>query len=534
MSLKRREILAWLLLLLAALAFSFGITLISGSLSRATQELEGESGTEAPVYSSTAAAATGEESVSASVTEAWPWQTGESLSVSLEATELYTGETGSAQWATRNEQIDALAERYHSYGLLLCGLGVLAAAATVFALRQKAPLLGPDGYSVLSVVLSLLAFRRGIDSNSFWSMLLLSLVSLGALRELWGWLRARFSLEWCACARLSRPRPVLLRYSLWLALPLLLAGFTLFGGSGEDKALLTVLRLLRLLGAFGLDLICLIRYYRDALGHFQAQLERFRSDEDVELRKGPFEKTEEKLRSIQLQRREALARAVADERFRVDLISNVSHDLRTPLTAILGYGELLEKQPMTEEGKTQLSKLNQKASYMRELVDSLFELTKVSSGVLKPKHEPIDLIRLLEQTVGFFDDQLTATGLTVKRQYAIQAAPLSSDGTMLHQVFSNLLGNAIKYALQGTRIYLELTEAEGSYLVRMVNTASYEMDFTAEEIVQRFARGDKARSTQGSGLGLAIAQTYAEALGGKFEIVIDGDQFNANVTLPKN
>ena len=191
MSLKRREILAWLLLLLAALAFSFGITLISGSLSRATRELEGELGTEAPVYTSTAAAATGEQSVSASVTEAWPWQTGESLSVSLEATELHTGETGSAQWATRNEQIDALAERYHSYGLLLCGLGVLAAAAAVFALRQKAPLLGPDGYSVLSVVLSLLAFRRGIDSNSFWSMLLLSLVSLGALRELWGWLICR-------------------------------------------------------------------------------------------------------------------------------------------------------------------------------------------------------------------------------------------------------------------------------------------------------------------------------------------------------
>lgn len=237
---------------------------------------------------------------------------------------------------------------------------------------------------------------------------------------------------------------------------------------------------------------------------------------------------------IQTEHREAVAQAVADERFRVDLIANVSHDLRTPLTAILGYGELLEKQPMSEDGKTQLSKLNRKAGYMRDLVDSLFELTKVSSGVLEPKREPIDLLRLLEQTVGFFDDPLTAAGLTVKRQYASQTAPLNSDGTMLHQVFSNLLGNAIKYALKGTRIYLELTEAEGKYLVRMVNTASYEMDFTAEEIVQRFARGDKARSTQGSGLGLAIAQTYAEALGGSFEIVIDGDQFNAIVTLPKS
>ena len=533
MSWKRREILAWLLLLLAALVFSFGLTLMNDSRSRALREIEGENDTEVLAYDSATAAATGEGSVYAPVTEDWPWQTGESLSVTLEATELPTEDPVADQMAVRNEQIEALTARYHNYGLLLCGLGVLMAAAAIFALGQKRPLLGPDGYCLLSVVLSLLVFPRGIDSASFWKVLPLCLLSLGMLRELWGWLRARFSLDWCACARISQPRSVLLRYSLWLALPLLLAGFVFSGASGEDKLLLTVLRLLRLLGAFILGLACLIRYYREALGHFQAQLDRFRTDQDVELREGPFEKTEEKLRSVQIQRREALAQAVAEERFRVDLIANVSHDLRTPLTAIVGYGELLESQALDEAGKSQLARLNQKASYMRDLVDSLFELTKVSSGVLEPMRSPLDLVRLLEQTLGLYDERLSSAGLTVKRRYALESAPLESDGAMLHQIFSNLLGNAVKYALQGTRIHLELTETEDAYRVRLVNTASYEMDFSPEEIVRRFARGDKARSTQGSGIGLAIAQTYAEALGGSFQILIDGDQFNAIVTLPK-
>ena len=341
-------------------------------------------------------------------------------------------------------------------------------------------------------------------------------------------------MDWCACERLtrrlSRPRSVPARYLLWLAIPLLLIPPAALL---DEKPLLLVLRLVLLLGALALGVACLVRFYRNAIKHFQLQLDRFRTDDDVEVREGPYGKTEERLREIQTSHREAVARAVAEERFRVDLIANVSHDLRTPLTAILGYGELLEKQPMTREGAAQLARLNRKTEYMRDLVDSLFELTKVSSGVLEPKREPLDLVRLLEQTVGLLDDQLSAAGLTVKRQYAAGTAPLNSDGTLLHQVFANLLGNAVKYALQGTRIYLELTEAEGSYLVRLVNTASYEMDFTAEEIVQRFARGDKARSTQGSGLGLAIAQTYTEALGGRFELVIDGDQFNALVTLPR-
>ena len=252
------------------------------------------------------------------------------------------------------------------------------------------------------------------------------------------------------------------------------------------------------------------------------------------MQNGAFAETEKKLLEMQAQHEEAIRTAVTSERFKVDLISNVSHDLRTPLTSILGYSELLQKETLSPEGQEQLSRLNQKAGYMRDLVESLFELTKVSSGVTESKKEKIDLIRLLEQTIGLFDDQLNTAGLVVRRHYPSNSMMVVTDGARMHQVFANLLTNAIKYALPGTRIHLEVAETVEHYRVRMVNTASYEMDFQPEEIVQRFARGDKARSTKGSGLGLAIAQTYTQSVGGSFRVAIDGDQFSAIVELPKS
>lgn len=124
-------------------------------------------------------------------------------------------------------------------------------------------------------------------------------------------------------------------------------------------------------------------------------------------------------------------------------------------------------------------------------------------------------------------------GLAAKRSDPSESIPVITDGSRMHQVFANLLGNAIKYSLPDTRVYIEVRETPETCLVRMVNTASYEMDFSPEEIVQRFARRDKARSTKGSGLGLAIAQTYTQSVGGSFRVNVDGDQFSAIVELPK-
>ena len=285
-----------------------------------------------------------------------------------------------------------------------------------------------------------------------------------------------------------------------------------------------------LVSAFG---VCCLWKYGSDLTHFKQQLDNYQHGKPITVGEGAFSQTEAQLLQVQAQHEEAVRTAVTSERFKVELISNVSHDLRTPLTAILGYSELLQKEVLSADGQEQLQLLQQKAGYMSDLVESLFELTKVSSGVIESKKEEIDLIRLLEQTIGLFDDQLTHAGLFVRRNYASDSVMVVTDGARMHQVFANLLGNAIKYAMAGTRIYLEVKETENSFLVRMMNTSSYEMDFKPEEIMQRFARGDKARSTKGSGLGLAIAQTYTESVGGSFRVGVDGDQFSAIVELPK-
>ena len=244
---------------------------------------------------------------------------------------------------------------------------------------------------------------------------------------------------------------------------------------------------------------------------------------------------------------EIVEEAKTSERYRVDLVANVSHDLRTPLTSIIGSGELLEKENLSDEGRENLRRLNERARYLKEMVDSLFELTKVSSGVLNVREEEIDLIRLLEQTLGLFEEEFTEAGLTVKRSYALETAPLKTDGTLLNQVFSNLFSNAVKYALKGTRVHVEVTEdippqsrpvqsqdkPLARYHVRIINVASYAMDFDEKEILERFTRADTARHTAGSGLGLAIAKTYTEVCGGEFFVTTEGDQFTAHVCLIK-
>lgn len=418
--------------------------------------------------------------------------------------------------------------------LILSVISILTAVAAVFFLYPKKAFFGPDGVLLLLALLStngqnhMTHLNYGTAEDALIYALNLGLF-LVCIRELWGWLRTRFSSQWYLLNRIVKrihlPQAALVFMGGWLVCISLCAVFFLLFQEFLSSLLL--------FAAVVMGGICLWQY-GSALQHFKVQLDHFQNSQPIEVREGAMAVAEQQLLDVQEQHREAVKAAVASERFKVDLISNVSHDLRTPLTAIVGYGELLQNESLSEEGTLQLARLNQKAGYMRELVDSLFELTKVSSGVLECRKENIDLIRLLEQTIGLMDDQLSIAGLTVKRHYAAQAMPLQTDGSRMHQVFANLLGNAIKYALPGTRIHLEAKETDDCITVRMVNTASYEMDFDPEEMMQRFARGDKARSTPGSGLGLAIAQTYTQSVGGTFRIAIDGDQFSAIVELPKN
>lgn len=510
MSLRRRNIIAYMLILVAAITWAWGQQLIQNISTY-------DYATTAPATYTTIDATT-----------IAPTHSARGTTPNRNNSTLPTG-------AVYPETIEADYHSQRNTGFILCAVGAGVALAAMFLLWQKAPLYGPDGAVLFLGMVGL--FKRDLLTGDYeidiWIYAFLTAIVLCSTRELWGWIRSRFSLSWCAVRRLAQryaaPQLSLLVHvcwilaavlvSWWLSNQFVVSDFTFTYGC---------------ITAAGLFAIACLWQYGVDLHHFQKQLANFRSGAPITVRGGTFGQDEQQLQQIQAQHEEAIRKAVTSERFKVELISNVSHDLRTPLTSILGYGELLQKETLSPAGQEQLFRLNQKAGYMRDLVESLFELTKVSSGVMESKREQIDLIRLLEQTIGLFDDQLTQAGLLVRRSYGMDTAAIITDGARMHQVFANLLGNAIKYAMPGTRIYLEVKERGQHFVVRMMNTASYEMDFQPEEIVQRFARGDKARSTKGSGLGLAIAQTYTESVGGQFRVAVDGDQFSAIVELPKN
>lgn len=528
MSLKHRNRIAWILLLAAAIAWVCG----RQTLQNVNKEREKET-----------------------ITTFYPYP--EDLSADMTYEEVSYEEATTCEDAAYEIEAGGYGDNGRGrqvLGIVLCLAAILLAVAAIFVLRQKEPVFGPDGVSAFSAIYSWIYCTGNLKEASAYSPVFAAGVLfcvLLSVRELWGWIWAGCRLRWCLLYRQAekcqRPRSFLLLAAGWIAAALASIVFMvacrvyqesivpLDGASAvfiaaNQRVYPAPLACLFAAEAFGV--ICLWVYGTD-LGHVKHQLDNFQKGLPVEVKQGVFAESEARLLEISAQHEEAVRTAVTSERFKVELIANVSHDLRTPLTSILGYSELLQKETLSPEGRQQLSCLYQKADYMNGLVESLFELTKVSSGVIETKKERIDLIRLLEQTIGLLDDQLVKAGLAVRRHYTAKSVSVVTDGARMHQVFANLLGNAIKYALAGTRIYLEVKENAGSWLVRMTNTSSYEMDFEPEEIVQRFARGDKARSTKGSGLGLAIARTYTESVGGTFRISVDGDQFSAIVELPK-
>lgn len=513
MFLKHRNITAWILLVLSAFCWVYGLGIVQNDRNASAAE--------------TTVTETAETSLAVTAPD----------DVLTEESNVVVTQTERQPGKQNVSLLRAL--------LIFCAAA--SAVTAIFILRQNTPVFGADGIMLCLAVIVWTYFRfvvrNGESGNMLYSFLLLFAV-LFSIREMWGWLLSHMSLSWCMSCRLSEraaaPQISLLVYVGWIIVSAVVSLLTFMDfynlyyplSVAAYRIPIWFVCLFSIAVSVILDICCLWRYGSD-LAHFQKQLDNFQKAQPIMVKDGAFSQTETQLLEVQRQHEEAVHTAVSSERFKVELISNVSHDLRTPLTAILGYSELLQKESLSAEGVEQLSRLNQKAGYMRELVESLFELTKVSSGVIESRKDEIDLIRLLEQTIGLFDDQLTEAGLVVRRNYSADSIPVITDGARMHQVFANLLGNAIKYALQGTRIYLDATESDDSYRIRMTNTASYEMDFKPEEIMQRFARGDKARSTKGSGLGLAIAQTYTESVGGQFHVAVDGDQFSAVVTLPK-
>lgn len=248
--------------------------------------------------------------------------------------------------------------------------------------------------------------------------------------------------------------------------------------------------------------------------------------------RGPLLKLAYNINNIKAGLRKSLENEMKSERLKSELITNVSHDLKTPLTSIINYVDLLKKENLSqEEISGYVAVLERKTQRLKTLIEDLFEASKMSSGSVELNIERVDVGALLTQSLAEFDEKIIASGLTFKINVPKQKIYANLDGKKTWRVFENLINNALKYSMANTRVYIDLTEAENKVVLIIKNISAYEMDFDIDEIFERFKRGDKSRHTEGSGLGLAIARSIVELQGGKLNIEIDGDLFKVVVTL---
>lgn len=224
--------------------------------------------------------------------------------------------------------------------------------------------------------------------------------------------------------------------------------------------------------------------------------------------------------------------SVKSEKMKAELITNVSHDLKTPLTAIINYTDLLMKEDLIpEEANDYVRIIDQKSKKLKQLTADLFDISKVRSGNEEIETERIDYKLLISQAAAELDRDIRDAELEFVIKMPKSEVELVTDGKKLSRVYENLIINAVKYSLKGTRVYISLYKTESGYTTEIKNIAGYKMDFEDDEITERFVRGDKSRHGDGSGLGLAIAKSYVELLGGKFTVKTDGDLFKVIIEL---
>lgn len=245
-----------------------------------------------------------------------------------------------------------------------------------------------------------------------------------------------------------------------------------------------------------------------------------------------FEAFKEELLKIQRGFKKAVDEEVKSQKMKTDLITNVSHDLKTPLTSIITYIDLLKDENSSEENKKQyIDIIDKKAQRLKILIEDLFEMSKVSSNNISLNIMDVDIIQLIKQAEIELQDRINEAGLTIKWNISDEKIILSLDSQKTFRVFDNLFNNIIKYSMKNSRVYVDINNKENEVEIILKNISANEIDFTEEEIVERFQRGDKSRSTEGSGLGLAIAKSFVEAQGGCFKIDLDGDLFKVIVTF---
>ena len=228
----------------------------------------------------------------------------------------------------------------------------------------------------------------------------------------------------------------------------------------------------------------------------------------------------------------AAQQRMKSERFKTELITNVSHDLKTPLTSVINYIDLLQKEDVTQEQQEEYLKiLERQANRLKKLMQDLLDASKAASGAVEMDIQELDLQVLMVQAVGEYQEKMEQLGLDLMINQPEESVLVKADSRQLWRVFDNVLNNICKYALPNTRVYIDEERNEQGYQVTFRNISRAPLNISSDELMERFVRGDSSRHTEGSGLGLSIASNLMELMGGRFEIKIDGDLFKVILTF---
>ena len=270
-------------------------------------------------------------------------------------------------------------------------------------------------------------------------------------------------------------------------------------------------------------LLCSTR--RMAKGDLQAEIV-----EDL----GIFEPLKKELNKVQIGFRKAVEEEIKSQDMKTELITNVSHDLKTPLTAIITYVNLLKDENITpEERKNYISILDRKSLRLKQLIEDLFEISKAASGNIKVEKKMLNLTELVKQAAFELEDRLNEAEVQCRVSVPEKDIVMELDGEKTYRCLENLLTNVSKYGMKGTRAYLNMYDSSDHVEIVLKNISAQELTMNVEDLTERFIRGDKSRNTEGSGLGLAIVKSFMELQGGSFHVEADGDLFKARMIFPK-
>lgn len=344
-------------------------------------------------------------------------------------------------------------------------------------------------------------------------------------RFLWRIVRSLFLGLW----RIARNLPLLWKTALVMAGIFFLEMLFVLAGYGSVDGIFVILKAVELLVALYIALNL------RALQKGGEKLARgdFSSPIDTKYLIGDFKRYGQELNDVQSGLEQAVQEQMKAEHLKTELITNVSHDIKTPLTSIVNYVDLLKKEDIpSPEAREYIAVLDRQSHRLKKLTEDLVEASKASSGVLNVDLQPTDVNVLFSQIEGEYQERLAACQLTLVTQPPAPGTMIRADSRLLSRVMDNLVSNICKYALPGTRVYVVSTLSREAVTISFKNVSRDELNISPDELMERFVRGDASRHTEGSGLGLSIARSLVQLQGGRFDLAIDADLFRADITFP--